>query len=96
MTKTYNVEQHLPNWLVDNADQIFTDILESCELHVTTGNDTFGILKIRTISGITEFKVSGKESAVNVLQKSERFFVNCEKYELAARARDCSKLWESI
>lgn len=96
MTKTYNVEQHLPEWLVDNADQIFTDALESCRLHVASGNDSFSILKIRTISGITEFKVSGKASAISVLQKCERFFVECEKYELAAMARDCGKLWESI
>jgi len=96
MTKTYNVEQPLPEWLGDNAETIFIDVLESCELHITTETDTFSILKIRTISGITEFTVKGKDSAVSVLAKCENFFVGCEKYELAARARDCGKLWESI
>lgn len=96
MNKTYNVEQPLPEWLGDNAETIFIDALESCELYVTTENDTFCILKIRTISGITEFAIRGKDSAVSVLSKCENFFVRCEKYELAARARDCGKLWESI
>lgn len=96
MNKTYNIEQNLSEWLINNAEQIFIDILESCELYITTNKDTFSILKIKTINGITEFTIKGKSSAISALWKCEKFFVGCEKYELAARARDCGRLWDSI
>lgn len=94
MNKEYVVEGSLKDWLLDHADEIFENVLDACEINV--GLQEFVIMQLRSMSGVTMFKVSSKESAVNALGKCEKFFVGIEDYEKAARARDCSKLWQSL
>jgi len=94
MIKEYIVEGSIKEWMLDNAEEIFVNVLEACEKNL--GTSEFVIMKIRTITGVTLFKVSNKTSVANALHKCEKFFVRVEDYEKAARCRDCSKLWESL
>jgi hypothetical protein len=92
MIKEYIVEESVKDWMLNNTEQVFSNVLESCELHL--GEENFEIMRLRTITGITTFKINDKTSAVNALKKCETYFVKVEEYEKAARARDCVKLWD--
>jgi len=91
--KEYIVEGSLKEWMLDNAEEIFENVLETCESQV--GLPNIEIMRLVTINGVTMFKIKDKESAINALRKCESYFVKTEDYEKAARARDCSKLWDN-
>lgn len=92
--KEYIVEGSIKEWMVENTDEVFDNVLESCERFV--GKNTFDIMKLVTITGVTIFKISNKDSVLSALNKCEKYFVANEEYEKAARTRDCSKLWQLL
>jgi hypothetical protein len=92
--KEYVIEGSLKDWMVDNAEEIFVNVLESCERG--PGNESIEIMRLITITGITSFKIGNRDAAINSLNKCEKYFVKIEDYEKAARCRDCSKLWQAL
>jgi len=93
MKKLYVIEESVRDWMINNAENVYKDLLESCEK--THKKLPFEVLQIQTITGITTFRIVKEKDVINILKKCMDFFVRVEDYEKAARARDCIKLWES-
>lgn len=94
MNKVYNVEGKVQAWLKDHANELYADILLASEESATRNEDKVLVCSIRSITGITSYVISNPNAVVESLKKAEAYFVTCEEYEKAARARDCGMVWE--
>ena len=96
--KLYTVDQPIPNWVVAHRDEIYLDVLEQCEYKLKNldGSNRVDVALLKTEAGITKFIIKDIVGIVESLELSMFYFVELEKYELAARARDCIKSWEEI
>jgi len=85
--KLYTVDQPIPNWVVAHRDEIYLDVLEQCEYKLKNldGSNRVDVALLKTEAGITKFII---KDIVGIVES--------EKYELAARARDCIKSWKEI
>jgi hypothetical protein len=87
------VESSVKDWLYNNRECLYNDILEACE---GAESAPLVVCRIRTISGITEYTIQTPADVCSSLQKCEDHYVKLEVYENAARARDCGKKWNDI
>lgn len=96
LMKLYTVDQPIPNWVLEHRDDIYFDVLIQCEESLKTFENSYRIevALLRTTEGITKFVIKDKEGIFESLDKAMNYFVEVEKYELAARARDCNKDWK--
>jgi len=96
--KLYTVDQPIPNWVLEHRDDIYFDVLVQCEESLKTFNHSYRIevALLRTTEGITKFVIKDKDGILESLEKAMIYFVEVEKYELAARARDCIQAWKEI
>ena len=94
--KLYIVDQPVPNWIFEHRDDIYYDVLIQCEesLKTFTFDYRIEVALLRTTVGITKFVIKNKEGILESLNKAMDYFVEVEKYELAARTRDCIKSWK--
>ena len=94
--KLYTINQPIPNWVLEHRDDIYYDVLVQCEESLKTfeNNYLIEVALLRTTEGITKFVIKDKEGIYESLDKAMNYFVEIEKYELAARARDCIKDWK--
>ena len=91
--KSYLIEENIKDWIKSNGDQLFIDILEACEDGLNSKADEILVASIKTMYGVTLFKLPDMDSIVESLRKCENNFVGLEDYEKAARARDCGNSW---
>lgn len=94
--KLYTVDQPIPNWVLEHRDDIYFDVLVQCEesLKIFDNDYRIEVALLRTSEGITKFVIKDKEGILESLEKAMNYFVEVEKYELAARSRDCIKGWK--
>ena len=94
--KIYTVDQPIPTWVLEHRDDIYYDVLIQCEesLKTFTFDYRIEVALLRTTVGITKFVIKNKEGILESLNKAMDYFVEVEKYELAARTRDCIKNWK--
>ena len=94
--KLYTVDQPIPNWVLEHRDDIYFDVLIQCEESLKTFENNYRIevALLRTTEGITKFVIKDKQGIFESLDKAMNYFVEVEKYELAARTRDCIKDWK--
>lgn len=93
MPKTYIVEESIKDWLELHKDELYDDILEACEEGLRHDESRITVAMIRTLYGVTAFKLPSIDDIINSLQKCEMYYAQAEKYEFAARARDCGIMW---
>ena len=94
--KMYTLDKPMPDWLLEHRDEIYVDVLGSCEkklLHLDEGAGV-EIAFLKTPKGITRFIIKNQEGIIDSLERCMAYFVETEKYELAARSRDCIKSWK--
>ncbi len=94
--KLYTVDKPIPNWLLEHRDEIYTDVLIECEdkLDAKETDGKVDIALLKTSSGITRFIIKNRNGVIESLERCLAYFVEVEKYEMAARARDCIKGWK--
>jgi hypothetical protein len=96
--KFYTLDKPVPNWLLEHRDEIYTDVLEQCEAKLRTGvsDCMIDIALLKTSTGITRFVIKDHSGIIESLTRCMNYFADTEKYELAARTRDCIKDWKNI
>jgi len=93
MAKTYIVEESVKEWLELHKDDLYDDILIACEEGLRYQENRVTVAMIRTLHGVTAFKLPNIADILFSLQKCEMYYVQTEEYEFAARARDCGIMW---
>jgi excinuclease UvrABC nuclease subunit len=96
--KTYTLDSPVQAWIEDHRDEIFIDILSQCEaklLH-NNGDHRIDVALLRTEAGVTKFIIKDLDGVYESLERAMNYFVESEKYELAARSRDCIKSWKEL
>lgn len=96
--KFYTLDQSIPSWILEHRCEIYQDILEQCEEELKKPNTVkkIDVALLRTKSGVTKFVIKDYAGIIESLKKAMNYFVEVEKYEFAARARDCIKGWEDF
>lgn len=96
--KMYTVDMPVQSWIVDHCDEIYTDILTNCEgtLKSTKVSTPVDVALLKTQAGITKFVIKDIEGVQDSLERAMSYFVEVEKYEEAARTRDCMNAWKKI
>lgn len=93
--KTYQVDGDLIEWIQENRLRIHIDILEVCEDNIESENlDEIAAINVKTQNTMNLFVLNDEEAIIETLGLAISSFVECEEYELAARARDCKLSWE--
>ena len=93
--KTYQVDGDLIEWIQENRLRIHIDILEVCEDNIDSENlDEIAAINVKTQNTMNLFVLNDEEAIIETLELAISSFVECEEYELAARARDCKISWE--
>jgi len=96
--KMYTVDSPVQTWVEDHRDEIFVDILTQCEAKLLDNNGVYRIdvALLRTQSGVTKFIIKDIDGVHESLERAMSYFVESEKYEFAARTRDCIKDWKEL
>jgi hypothetical protein len=96
--KMYTIDAPVQNWIKDHKDDIYVDILDQCELKLKEYNGDYRIdvALLKTEAGITKFVIKDLEGIFDSLNRAMTYFVETEKYELAARIRDCITAWKEL
>lgn len=96
--KFYTLDKPVPSWLLEHRDEIYTDVLEECEAKIRIGDVdcVIDIALLKTSTGITRFVIRNHAGIIESLTRCMNYFVDTEKYELAARTRDCIVNWKTL
>ncbi len=96
--KLYTLDEPIASWILNHRDEIYFDILEQCEIKLLMQEDDchIEVAMLKTKEGITKFVIKDILGILESLEKAMKYFVEVEKYELAARARDCINSWKII
>lgn len=89
---TYIPDKDINEWVSENSETIFSDILNSVQC-VIDGTATYPaiVCKVRTDIGVLDFLVK-EEGVLDSLKKAELWFAENELYMKAAKARDLQKI----
>jgi hypothetical protein len=94
--KLYTLDQPIPNWISQHRSEIYEDILVECEKELKSPETStqIDVALLKTTKGVTKFIIRDHNGIIESLEKTLDYFVEVERYELAARARDCIKAWK--
>ena len=95
MSKTYILKESVKDWIKMHKTSFYDDILESCEKGLLCQENEITVARIKSIHGVTVFKLSSIKDILFSLSKCEMYYANCEEYQYAARARDCGDMWKN-
>lgn len=92
-TPVYNIHGEVKEWLADNNQIMYTEVLESIESAVSDETSFTGIpvIILQTGAGTTLFILKSVNAAADSLDKAMSWFAETEAYEKAARARDAKQ-----
>ena len=92
---TYIPDKEINEWVEENSETIFTDIVIAAEGIVSGAQPLPAtICRVRTDIGFIDFLIKEKNDVLNSLKKAETWFAECEIYSMAAKARDLQKIYK--
>jgi len=94
----YTVDAPIQSWVADHQNEIFSDILSQCEAKLNDNDGTYRIdvALLKTENGVTKFIIKDAPGVIESLERAMNYFAESERYESAARARDCIKAWKEL